>query len=140
MPVKFLPVLKPALRPSLLATLALLLAACSLLREPPATPRPTTVAQVTADDVAQAMDEDRFYSTYGHTTLLIKGTIAAVDPQPGHLTVTLATSVRTQVLCDLGGLTPSLRVGDVITVRSMDPENDVLRQDAAVFIRNCALP
>lgn len=116
------------------------LAGCSLFREPSPTPRPTTVAQVTADDVAQAMDNDAFYSTYGQTTLLIRGTVAALDPQPGHFTVTLATSVRTQVLCDLGGQAPPIKVGDVITVRSADPGNDVSRQDAAVLIHNCALP
>ncbi len=127
---------------ALLAALILLLgplAACGLFREPLPTPRPTTVAQVTADDVAQAMDEDRFYSTYGQTTLMVRGTVAALDPQPGHFTVTLATGVRTKVLCDLGGQSPPIHVGDVITVRSADPEHDVQRRDAAVLIQNCAL-
>ena len=133
--------MKTTLRPGLLAALALLLlAACGIFREPQATLRPTTVVQVTADDVAQAMDEDRFYSTYGQTTLLVRGTVAALDPQPNHFTVTLATGVRTKVLCDLGSQTPSVHVGDVITVRSADPENDVQRQDAAVLIKNCTLP
>jgi predicted small lipoprotein YifL len=116
------------------------LAACGLFREPLATPRPTTVAQVTADQVAQAMDEDRFYATYGQTTLLIQGTVAAVDQQPDDFIVTLATGVRTKVLCDLGNKAPAVKVGDIIIVRSADPEHDVARRDAAVLIHNCTLP
>jgi hypothetical protein len=126
-----------------LAALAVLLgalAACSIFREASPTPRPTTVASVTANQVAQAMDNDEFYSTYGHTTLLIQGTVAALDPQPGHFTVTLDTGVRTKVLCDLGQQTAPVKVGDSITVRSADPENDVQRQNASVFIKNCTLP
>jgi hypothetical protein len=115
------------------------LAACGLLRQPPATPRPTTVVQVTADQVAQAMDEDRFYATYGQTTLLIQGAVAAVDQQPDHFIVTLATSGPTQVLCDLGTTTPAIKVGETVTVRSANPEQDVARQDAAVLIHNCTL-
>ena len=116
------------------------LSACGLLRESLATPRPTTVAQVTAEQVAQAMDEDRFYATYGQTTLLIQGTVAAVDQQPDDFVVTLATSVRTKVLCDLGNNAPGVKVGEAITVRSANPEKDVARQDAAVLIHNCTLP
>jgi|SRR5579859_995039 len=132
----------PALKLALLAGLAMLaalLAACSVFRQALPTPRPTTVAQVTADQVAQAMENDEFYSTYGHTTLLVQGTVAAVDPQPAHFTITLATGIRTKVLCDLGQQTPSIKVGDAVTIRSADPENDVARQDAAVFIKNCTL-
>jgi hypothetical protein len=116
------------------------LPACGLLREPVATPRPTTVAQVTADQVAQAMDEDRFYATYGHSTLLIQGTVAAVDQQPDDFIVTLATGVRTKVLCDLGNKAPAVKVGEAITIRSANPEQDVARRDAAVLIHNCTIP
>ncbi len=116
-----------------------LLAGCSLFREPLPTPRPTTVAQVTADEVAQAMDQDRFYSTYGQSPLLVRGSVAALDPQPAHFTVVLATRGPTQVLCDLGNQSPPLKVGDLITVRSADPEHDVERQPGAALIKNCTL-
>src|SRR5258708_25899139 len=86
--------------------LLICLPACGLLREPLATPRPTSVVQVSADQVAQAMDDDRFYATYGQTTLLIQGTVAAIDPQPGHFILTLATSASTQALCGLGKNAP----------------------------------
>ena len=135
--------IRPARLTLSLVALALLLgalAACSVFRQALPTPVPTTVAQVTADQVAQAMDDDEFYSTYGHTTLLIQGTVAALDPQPSHFTLTLDTGVRTKVLCDLGQQTPPIKVGDTVTVRSANPENDVQRQEAAVFIKNCTLP
>jgi hypothetical protein len=122
------------------AILLICLSACGLFREPLATPRPTTVAQVTADQVAQAMDDDTFYATYGQTSLLIQGRVAAVDQQANHFIVTLATGVRTKVQCDLGNKAPAVRVGDTITIRSANPEQDVSRLDAAVLIHNCTIP
>jgi hypothetical protein len=126
------------------AALAILLlgnlAACGLLREPVATPRPTPVLSVTADQVAQAMSADEFYSTYGQSTLLIRGIVSSVDPQPDHLIVGLATSGSTAVLCDLGNHPPSVNTGDTITVRSANPEQDVSREQSAVMIHNCSLP
>lgn len=131
-------------RPTGFAACAILLlislSACGLFREPLPTPRPTTVAQVTADQVAQAMDDDAFYATYGQTSLLIQGTVAAVDQQTNHFIVTLATGVRTKVQCDLGNKAPAVKVGDTITIRSANPEQDVARQDAAVLIHNCTIP
>lgn len=123
------------------ATLALLslLAGCGLFRETPPTPQPTTVVQITADQAAQAMQDDNFYATYGRHTLLIQGTVAAVDQQPNHLIVTLTTRLQTSVQCDLGSQTAPLKPGAALTLRVTDPENDVLRQDGALFIKNCAL-
>jgi len=128
--------------PARLAAALLLigLCGCGLLREPLATPKPTTVVQVTADQVAQAMDGDVFYATYGQTTLLIQGTVADIDRQPNHFILNLATHGDTQVLCDLGNKTLAIKAGDSVTVRSADPENDVARQDAAVLIHNCTIP
>ena len=120
--------------------LLICLPACGLLREPLATPQPTSVVQITADQAAQAMDEDRFWAAYGHTVLLIQGTVAAVDPQPDHFILTLGTNRDTVVLCDLGAKTPAIKAGDTITVRSTDPEKDVARQPGSVLIHNCAIP
>ena len=124
---------------ALVLLLSFTLAGCGVLREPSPTPAPTTVAQVTADQVAQAMEADSFYATYGHTTLLVSGTVAGVDPGPGHFIITLGTNETTQVLCDLGGQSPAIKFGDTLTVRSADPENDVLRQNGDVIIQNCTL-
>src|SRR6185369_16459949 len=90
--------------PGALMALILLasLAGCGLFRETPVTPQPTSVAHITADQAAQAMDEDRFWSTYGRSALAIQGTVAALDQQPNDLLLTLAASGPTQVVCDLG--------------------------------------
>jgi len=133
-------ILPPACLISGALVLLIGLAGCGLLREPLATPRPTSVVQVSADQVAQAMTDDRFYATYGQTTLLIQGTVAAIDRQPGHFIVALTTSGPTQVFCDLGNKTAAVKAGDSITVRSAAPEHDVARQAADVLIHNCALP
>ena len=119
--------------------LTLLLSACSVFRETLPTPAPTTVVTITAADAAKAMDEDRFWSTYGHNTLLVTGSVSGVDPEPGDFTITLDTGENTAVLCDLGNKTPPVRVGDSVTVRATDPEKDVQRADAGVFIQNCSL-
>ena len=115
------------------------LSACGLLREPLPTARPTPVVPVTADQVAQAMDADAFYSTYGQTTLLVRGTVSFIDQQPDHLILQFATSGSTAVLCDLGKTSSSVKVGDVVTVRSTNPGQDVARETAAVMIKNCTL-
>lgn len=124
----------------LLLSLVASLSACGLLREPLPTPVPTTVVRVTADQVAQAMEADEFWTTYGHGALLIQGTVASVNQQPNHFILELATSVPTTVLCDLGKQAASAKVGDTITVESANPEQDVLRQPSAVMIQNCTLP
>ena len=116
------------------------LAACGLLRQPLATAQPTTVVTVTADQVASAMEADNFYSAYGQTTLLIEGTVASVNVQPGDLIVELATSLPTTVLCDLGSPSAAVKVGDVLTVASANPAQDVQRQPSAVMIRHCDIP
>jgi hypothetical protein len=115
------------------------LAGCGLFRQAPPTPQPTTVVQITAGQAAQAMEDDNFYATYGRTSLLIQGTVAAVDQQPNHLILTLATGLETRLLCDLGSQTAAVKPGDRLTLRVTDPENDVLRQGAALFIKNCAV-
>jgi len=130
-------VIQIRLKFALIIILALALAGCGVLREAPVTPPPTSVVQITADQAAQAMDEDRFWSTYGHSALAIQGTLAALDQQPNDLTVTLATTRQTQVVCDLGRQSTALKAGQAVTVQVSDPENDVERQDGAVFIKNC---
>ena len=102
--------------PSVALAVLASLAGCGLLRETPVTPQPTTVVQVTADQAAQAMDEDRFWSTYGRSALLIQGTVAALDQQPNDLIVSLATSGQTQVLCDLGTADAAIKIGDLVVV------------------------
>ncbi len=130
-------------------TLALLagLSACSLLRESPAaaqpgsTPNPAfPVVHVTADQVAQAMEEDHFFADYGYTTLLIQGTVLSARRQAGDLVISLDTSVPTKVMCNLGNYAGIVQVGSTVTVQSVYPERDASRQPSAVMIKNCSIP
>ena len=130
-----------------LALLLLFLSACSWLREPAPTPLPADrpnpdfpVVHVTADQVAQAMEQDRFYSDYGFTTLLIEGPVASVRRQGTDLIVRLDTAFETKVVCNLGGYVGIVRAGTTITVRSVYPQRDVSRQPLAVMIENCTIP
>jgi hypothetical protein len=123
-----------------LAALGLGLAACGVFREPLATPAPTAVVQISADEAAQAMADDHFWASYSHSTLLIQGTVAAIDSQPQHFILSLATSGSGDVQCDLGSPAQPPTLGDRITVRSANPQNDVVRQGDGLLIRNCTLP
>src|SRR5437879_10746848 len=81
------------------------LAACSALREPRRIPPPTAtpaIVPVTADEIAQAMQEDRFFSDYGQNTLLVRGVLASLYWQNNVHVAALSTSIQTTVLCDLG--------------------------------------
>jgi hypothetical protein len=115
-------------------------AACNALRETPPTPQlslPTI--QVTADQVAQSMQQDDFFSTYGLNTLIISGTVSSIDRQANDLIVELKTSVPTRVFCELGNQSSSVHVGDAITVRSVLPNRDVTRRGSDMLIKNCTL-
>ena len=116
---------------------------CSALRETPPTPAlemalPTV--QVTADQIAQAMDQDAFFSTYAFNALIIRGVVSSIDGQSGALIIALKTSGASRVLCDLGNQNTAVHVGDSITVEAAFPNQDVIRQGADVLIRNCSLP
>jgi hypothetical protein len=114
------------------------LAACSALREPrripPLTATPAIV-QVTADEIAQAMQEDRFFSDYGQNTLLVRGVLASLYWQNNVHVAALSTSIQTTVLCDLGSATTSVRPGNTITITA--PAADAQRASFAVMLRNC---
>jgi hypothetical protein len=124
-----------------LAAMLLFLAvlpACGLLRQPvqkPAGSPPT--AQVTADEIARAMQEDHFFSDYRLTTLVVQGTVASVDHQGKDRVVTLGTSIPTHVLCDLGVQPYNGKKGDAITVQS--PSSGAERAPSAVLLKNCQI-
>ncbi|MGB8646207.1 MAG: hypothetical protein WCF84_13295 [Anaerolineae bacterium] len=123
------------------------LSGCAWLREPlptappVASPNPTfPVVQVTADQIARAMEEDRFFAEYGQTTLRIQGTVFSVKRQDADLVVGLDTTVTTKVMCDLGNYFGIVRVGATITIQSAYPQQDASRQASAVMFRNCTIP
>jgi hypothetical protein len=123
------------------------LSACKLQREPQPTaqpaylPNPTLpVVHLTADQVARAMEEDRFFSDYAQTTLLIQGTVYSVKRLEGHLIIGLDTTVSTKVMCDLGAYFGIVHLGALVTVQSTNPQRDASRQGSAVMLKNCTIP
>ncbi len=114
--------------------------ACAALREniPTPTPAPASLMHVTADQIAQAMHEDHFYSDYGNNVLVILGTVLSVNQQNNDLTVTLNTTPPTGVVCDLGKSTTLLEAGDAVTVTAR--ADQALREPDAVLLKNCSIP
>lgn len=109
-------------------------------RPPRPQPQPTfPTAHVTARQVVTAMNDDNFFADYGQTTLLIRGTVASVN-RHGHDTVIgLGTTLPAKVLCDLGSRRPSVRVRDVITIESVNPQRAASRVSAGVMLTNCRI-
>jgi hypothetical protein len=123
-----------------LAGLLALAVGCRLSRpaSPAASPAPdAVVTTVTADDVARAMQEDRFFAQYGQTPLRIDGTVLAVTKDGNGRGVELNTSVSTKVWCDTASMTPAIEVGSTLTVLSMNPRSDASRDGPAIRIANC---
>ena len=103
-------------------------------------PQPTfPVVHVNAADIAQAVQDDRFFSDYGRSDLLISGTVASVSQLDSDTVVDLATGGLGAVRCDLGQASPAVYVGSSVTVESRDPERDASRDGAALMLRQCRL-
>jgi hypothetical protein len=127
-------------RRPILAALVLLLAlsACSLLREQVTSPRPAVI-RASADQIARAMQEDHFFSDYGHNTLIVQGTALAIRLQGARHILELKTNLDTVVLCDFGSQAPVIKAGELVTVESPDA-GQAQRQPNAVLLANCSIP
>ncbi|MGI9147808.1 MAG: hypothetical protein ACR2IK_14865 [Chloroflexota bacterium] len=118
------------------------LMACGSPAAQHASPDPTPTlpsVQVTADQVAQSMQDDQFFEQFGDTTLIIRGTVAAVDQQGSHTRLKLATSLPLGVVCDTSPPSPAVNVGESITVESTNPRRDASRDASSVVLNDCRL-
>ena len=132
--------LRPLLRLFLLAAILAGLSACGALRVQTPQPTPTPkVIQVSADEIALAMQEDHFFADYNGYSLDVQGTVTAVSLQKDHYVLELATQIDTKVMCEFGSQAPGVKTGDSITVRSMDA-SQALRAPNAVILVNCSMP
>lgn len=125
------------LLPFLLLLLLVALPACSLsgvLRR--STPTPVEV-QVTADQIAQAMQEDEFFSDYRGDMLLVTGKVNAVNQKDRDTRLELETSLPTKVVCELGTQTITAKPGDSVTVQAQAAEAE--RAPSAVLLKNCRM-
>lgn len=114
------------------------LSGCGLLRQQVATPTPQ-VKQVTADEIALAMQEDHFYSDYNPYALEVQGVVMDVRQANNDYILELATQIDTKVLCDFGSQAPNAKKGASVVVYSPDA-HAAQRQNNAVLLVDCSIP
>jgi len=59
------------------------------------------IVDVSADQVAQAMQDDHYYSDYGSDVLIIHGSVAATNRSGGQVTIEFHTNSATSMSCTL---------------------------------------
>ena len=124
-------------RRAILLLLAVALSGCAFFREASPTEAPTPTVSVSAEQVAQAMADDSFFSDYRNEALLVRGTVSSVETASGATLVTLSTGLATAVVCDLGERATTIRAGDSITV--LVNSSDVKRLPDEVLLSPCAV-
>lgn len=100
--------------------------------------RSLTIKRVGPEQLATAMQQDHFYSTYSQSTLLVTGTIESVSKQGNHLVATFKTSASFKAQCDLGGNDQNLPTNREITL--ITEGGTALRLSNAILLTNCTLP
>jgi len=91
-----------------------------------------SITQATPDQLANAMKDDHFYSSYKENTLIISGSIDSV--QSDHL-ITFKTSADFKTKCDFGKAVANLHHGDSMTVLSEG--GSAKRKPNAVLLTSC---
>jgi len=97
-----------------------------------------SVARVTSEQLAQAMEGDYFYSNYRDRTLLLSGTVSAIDQSHGVPELVFKGAAGYQVRCTLDKSTSVPIVGSSITVVTEGARAE--RLSAGVLLRDCVIP
>lgn len=100
--------------------------------------RSMTIKRVSPEQLATAMQQDRFYSTYGENTLLVTGAITAVGKQDNNLVATFKTSASFKAQCDLGNNNQNLPTDQEVTL--VTEGSTARRLPNAVLLMDCTLP
>jgi len=87
--------------------------------------------------VAAAMKNDDFYSTYGRDTLIVSGVLNQVKTSSGVTTVTFKTNSTYSAACELKANT-RLVAGQNLTV--VVTAYQASRQSAGILMHNCVIP
>ncbi len=98
------------------------------------------VVRVSAQQAVQAMNADTFFADYDQTTLLIRGTISSISRQVRANTLVLGANGTGTVVCDLGNRSTAGRVGQTITIESVDPQQDISRASNGLMVQDCRIP
>ena len=100
--------------------------------------RALTVQRATPHQLAEAMKGDHFYSDYGRSSLVVRGTVTGVARRAGHVVVTFASGSSYATSCDLGPVTAVPHAGESLTV--LAPGGAAERVPAGVLLRDCIVP
>ena len=83
------------------------------------------ITRATPDQLANAMQQDAFYSDYRGRTLLVTATIVSVTDRAGAKIVKLATTSSLTVLCNLDQAPAITHAGDAVTWSPREPRLSV---------------
>jgi hypothetical protein len=97
-----------------------------------------SLMRATPHQLAEAMRQDRFFSDYRQSALLVTGTIASVTRGTDHLIVAFRTGSTFSASCDLSALTAAPRVGETLTVLTVGQAAE--RLPAGVVLHDCVIP
>lgn len=92
------------------------------------------VEKVTVSQLADAMQQDDFYSTYGNTAVLFSGKVESVTTQGNAALATFNTGRPYSLTCQFASAI-SLKQGDVVSIAA--PAGSAERQPHGVFLHNC---
>lgn len=93
-----------------------------------------TIKSVTPNQIANAMKNDSFYSTYDENTLMVRGQISTISKQGKDLVIGLKSNSSFKLLCDLGNVSLNLQIGNKVTVFAEGATAE--RQPNAVLLKN----
>jgi hypothetical protein len=94
-----------------------------------------TIKTATPTQIAQAMKNDNFYSTYNENTLRVHGVVSSISQKGRDVVVGLSANSSFQALCNLGAVTTNLQKGNTVTVLAEAATAE--RQTQAVMLINC---
>jgi hypothetical protein len=94
-----------------------------------------TIKMATPTQIAQAMKNDNFYSTYNENTLEVRGLVSSVDKQGRDVVIGFSTNSSFKTLCNLGNVATNLQKGNMVTVLAEAATAE--RQTQAVMLINC---
>jgi hypothetical protein len=97
-----------------------------------------TFRRVTSDQLATAMHDDHFYSSYRENTLLVRGTVASISNTNGDSIVGFKSTLSFKAACDFGAMIPVVHQGETITVLSEAGVAE--RQPSGVLLKDCLIP
>ena len=97
-----------------------------------------TFKDVTTTQLAAAMRKDEFWSDYRFNTLIFNGEVENISKQNGKTTVSLKTSDRYELNCEVNNVSSNLKVGNTYKFEAETYQAE--RQPSGVLLHNCINP